>query len=136
MPPPDTVDGDAVSQVRSSLTDQLHELLPDTVTLRLSADAPKLADDGDTKEARAGTGRAAARRARRGTPAAVGPAHARFATAQTAEPCGGSSAGPQAEPAAPGRRPAATRVQHGGSTQVAQSRNARLQSDRIRDMGR
>ena len=56
VPPPKTGDGVAVSQSRSSLTDQLQELLPDTVTLTLPPDAAKPTNGGDTDREHGGGG--------------------------------------------------------------------------------
>ena len=56
VPPPDTVDGVVVSQVRSSLTDQLQSLRPDTVTLPEAPPAARLTDVGDTPDGDEGQG--------------------------------------------------------------------------------
>ena len=54
--PPDILDGVAVIQPRLSRTDQLQSLRPDTDTLRLPPPAPKLTDDGDTRDGEDGHG--------------------------------------------------------------------------------
>ncbi len=54
-PPPDTRDG-TDSQPRSSRTDQLQSLRPDTDTLRLPPPAPKPTEDGDTRDGESGHG--------------------------------------------------------------------------------